>query len=195
MPEHYEVACGKWDLSAEETGEQIMVPDRAVIHEIYANGSNPENLPWDMALLHLSSPLVFSETVVPTILPTEDDVFYNGAIIGWGIYDWYNETTPILPDILQRADVTIIPDDICRGLTAAFLPIFENFICTGPLIGGISGCNGDSGGPMYTMINDRIVQIGVASWAMRPCGAPNAPTGYVSTQNFLDWIRDSQIDG
>lgn len=109
----------------------------------------------------------------------------NVTIIGWGIWDV--ETQEIAP-ILQHATVPLITQAECERVTLPYDVPIRSTLCTGPIEGGFGGCNGDSGGPMIQETDDGIIQVGVAAWAIRPCGAPEAPTGYVEVADYYAWI-------
>lgn len=145
--------------------------------------------------IELLTPLVFSSTVQPIVQAPrlhDPSTLGNAQILGWGF--WQLDPDEVSP-ILQYAHVTILSSEECADVTAGtYLPL-ENTICTGPVSGGVGGCNGDSGGPMIQVVqnddgSEEYIQIGVAAWAIRPCGAPRAPTGYVGTTYFRDWIDE-----
>lgn len=139
----------------------------------------------------MAQPLIFSPTVQPiNIAPTGHNSFARDVtIIGWGIWDV--ETQEIAP-VLQHATVPLLSQSECERVTLAHdVPIYST-LCTGPIEGGFGGCNGDSGGPMIQeTANGEYIQVGVAAWAIRPCGAPEAPTGYVEVSDYNTWIRQS----
>lgn len=116
--------------------------------------------------------------------------------MGWGL--WQLDPQEVAP-VLQYAHVTVLTTQECADITRGSGLPMEQTICTGPITGGIGGCNGDSGGPMIQEIQDgeytRYVQVGVAAWAVRPCGAPKAPTGYVAVTYFRDWFDEIIADG
>lgn len=86
-----------------------------------------------------------------------------------------------LPLITQEQCALAVKESVYK------MPTHAN-LCTGPLTGGYGGCSGDSGGPMIQEMDDDIVQVGIASWAIRPCGDINSPTGYLEVAKFHDWI-------
>ena len=51
---------------------------------------------------------------------------------------------------------------------------------------GESGCNGDSGGPLFCDINGEMKQFGVASYAHKKC---DKLTGWWSPGHVINWIK------
>ncbi|KAL3221414.1 hypothetical protein MRX96_029407 [Rhipicephalus microplus] len=50
-------------------------------------------------------------------------------------------------------------------------------------------CTGDSGGPLFQIIDDTAIQIGIVSWG-RSCAVPNSPGVYTDIQPYLPWIAN-----
>lgn len=73
-------------------------------------------------------------------------------------------------------------------------PLTENMICAGLADGARDACNGDSGGPLFTMVDGEPVQVGIVSWGEGPmdaeaaCGHANAYGIYTRLTNYRDWI-------
>lgn len=148
--------------------------------------------------IEIDTPLVFSSTIQPIAQAPRlhDPSIADAHILGWGI--WQLDPQEVSP-VLQYARATILTPEECADVTAGSSIPLEQTICTGPITGGIAGCNGDSGGPMIQEIqngdNVEYIQIGVAAWAIRPCGAPRAPTGYVAVTYFRDWFDAVMLYG
>lgn len=60
----------------------------------------------------------------------------------------------------------------------------DSNICTGPLSGGHSACNGDSGGPLA---QDGTL-VGIVSWGYVPCASVGAPAVFTEVSHFVDWL-------
>ena len=95
------------------------------------------------ALLHLKSPIKFSEGVQPLCLATkEDDDFKTGSsgwVTGWG---WTDEDLAIgeKPNMLQTANVPIWTNDECRISYRSLKmsnKISDDHICAGGREGGL----------------------------------------------------------
>ncbi len=53
-----------------------------------------------------------------------------------------------------------------------------------------SGCNGDSGGPLWTGPATAPVQLGVVSWGGDRCGADHLPSVFADVALYRDFILD-----
>jgi secreted trypsin-like serine protease len=53
-----------------------------------------------------------------------------------------------------------------------------------------SGCNGDSGGPLYAATPDAPVLIGIVSWGGAGCGADHLPSVFADVQHYRDFITN-----
>lgn len=75
-------------------------------------------------------------------------------------------------------------------------PLTDNMICAGLADGARDACNGDSGGPLFAMIDNEPVQVGIVSWGEGPmdggaaCGHANAYGVYTRLANYKDWIAE-----
>ena len=54
-----------------------------------------------------------------------------------------------------------------------------------------SGCNGDSGGPLWTGPASAPVQLGVVSWGGDRCGADHLPSVFADVARHRSFILDS----
>jgi len=76
-------------------------------------------------------------------------------------------------------------------------PLTDNMVCAGTQTGARDACNGDSGGPLFTVGEDgkAKAQLGVVSWGEGPfdaeaaCGHENAYGVYTRLSNYADWIK------
>lgn len=142
----------------------------------------------------MSEPLVLNEFVKAIDLPQAGIVSLGEAIVsGWGLSDTGSDSTLIIPDILQKLTVPIIPHSECLELLASIgassILLPEN-LCTGPLTGGQGICSADSGGPL---IQDNTV-IGVVSWGFQPCASANRPSVYATVADYIDWIETNMAE-
>jgi secreted trypsin-like serine protease len=53
-----------------------------------------------------------------------------------------------------------------------------------------SGCNGDSGGPLYAGTPDAPVLIGIVSWGGAGCGADRLPSVFADVKHYRDFIAN-----
>ena len=75
-------------------------------------------------------------------------------------------------------------------------PLTGNMMCAGVVSGERDACNGDSGGPLFAVIDGKPVQVGIVSWGEGPmdasaaCGHANAYGVYTRLANYRDWIAE-----
>lgn len=140
--------------------------------------------PFDIGMIHVAPAFTFNAFVSPIALPAAHFIHTGVATLhGWGSTSTTN--IPSLPGILQTVTKPILPMAQCLAVFGPGSPVHETNLCTGPLTPGISACSGDSGGPLV-----QAGQLaGIVSWGMNPCGGANAPSVYVRTSAFIDWIN------
>ncbi|GAB0094521.1 hypothetical protein DMENIID0001_098310 [Sergentomyia squamirostris] len=182
------VVAGKHDLKVRESGEQSSHVDRKVTHHLFTGGIAP----YDLTMLHLVTPLQFSETVRSVSLPSSGTVFSgNLEIFGWGSIS--ADLSPKFPNKLQRTTLPILNWEDCEAIMGGpgVTPLHQTNICTGPLTGGQGACHGDSGSALvhFDHMTGEHVIVGIVSWGFFPCGAINSPSIYTDVAQFLDWIH------
>ncbi|CAL4117136.1 unnamed protein product [Meganyctiphanes norvegica] len=170
----------------------------------------------DVAIIELSRPidlLKHADFIHPICLPNDDSKTYRGltaTVTGWGSLVGYDPSDlllpppPVLPNILQEAQVSIQPNSKCKRqyknilesipVTAENRPkdIKDSMICTrnnGGFDGGGKGpCMGDSGGPLTVKEDGKHVQVGQVSFGLG-CASKGSPAIYQRTSKFLRWIK------
>ena len=104
-------------------------------------------------------------------------------------------------NIMKRLDTTLVTTESCidayNTLVGKHLSIKKGQnICTKALEGQDS-CNGDSGGPLMTSIdNEKIlekqwIQVGIVSWGLDKCGMKGIPGVYTNVKDYLKWVLDN----
>ncbi|XP_039431553.1 chymotrypsin-1-like [Culex pipiens pallens] len=176
------VQVGRSDVSR-EVDESIHFIEDVIVHPHYNPGNSVVN---DIALIRLSTSLVFGETVQPVTLPTViwsevDQEDPKVTLIGWGLL----ETDGDLPTRLQQVDYFAVPNDRCNEFHDEH--IYPNQICAAVPEGGKGQCSGDSGGPLL----NNGVQVGIVSWSIKPCTVAPYPGVLTKVSYFLDWIDEN----
>ncbi|XP_021100720.1 transmembrane protease serine 9 [Heterocephalus glaber] len=154
---------------------------------------NPGTLDFDVAVLELARPLVFSKYIQPVCLPLAIQKFPVGRkcmISGWGNTQEGNATKP---DVLQRASVGIVDQKTCS--------VFYNFsltdrmLCAGFLEGGVDSCQGDSGGPLACEENPGVFYLaGIVSWGIG-CAQAKKPGVYARITRLKGWVLGIMSSG
>ncbi len=137
---------------------------------------------WDIAVLKLATPAPAS--IQPASLPTvaiENQLAAVGRAVtvsGWGLTR--NQGSP--SDVLREVNLPVISNQSCSTELRTGLP--ASVICGGGT-GGVSACNGDSGGPYAASSGGKFYSFGTVSWGNACVGA----TVFTRTSSYLGWIE------
>ena len=152
----------------------------------------------DIALLKLSEPLKFDETIAPICLPSADTTVRDTlTLAGWGKTADFTKAA-----ILQKVNLNHVPSEECNELWRTARPQFpdhellDTMVCAKGEKGLSDACQGDSGGPLFQVIDDSVAEedvkyetIGAVSFGDRACRS-NIPGIYTRISKYLDWIED-----
>lgn len=183
------VRLGEHDITKHDRGSpEIDVPiERFIRHEQY-NRESREN---DIALIKMSRSPALSKWIRPACIAQPTAELKPKAIAtGWG----YTEVGGQTSDVLQKVQLSIIPNDKCRNVYNDIenYQVFPSQLCAGELVGGKDTCGGDSGGPLQTSINQNeciFKIVGITSYGSTFCGAKNSPGIYTRVASYTDWIE------
>nr|XP_033819065.1 serine protease hepsin isoform X1 [Geotrypetes seraphini]XP_033819066.1 serine protease hepsin isoform X1 [Geotrypetes seraphini]XP_033819067.1 serine protease hepsin isoform X1 [Geotrypetes seraphini] len=151
---------------------------------------NSEENSNDIAVMHLSNSISFTEFIQPTCLPALGQLLVDGKICtvtGWGNTMYYGKPA----DVLQEANVPIIASAVCNGPDFYGNQITPKMFCAGYAHGEIDACQGDSGGPF--VCEDSISKTkrwrlaGIVSWGTG-CALPKKPGVYTKVNEYQHWI-------
>lgn len=179
-----EVLAGRHNFQLVETSTQQHSPiKRAIIHPDYVGGVGPN----DIALVQLTTPFSFTTYVRSVTLPESHENGTSGTatLYGWG--NTSNNKTPSMPSTLQTMTAPIIPLQQCQRVMNVGPLITNTNMCTGPISGQFSACNGDSGS---ALTQDETI-VGIVSWGLNPCGLPGSATIYTKVFSYKQWILDN----
>uniref|UniRef100_A0A673K497 Zgc:165423 n=1 Tax=Sinocyclocheilus rhinocerous TaxID=307959 RepID=A0A673K497_9TELE len=205
-PTSYTVYLGQQSKKLTNSNELSRKVSEIILHPDY------DNLPHDndMALLHLSSPVNFTNYIQPfklylhwteypmgSILTTHVQVLDSGAFtIPFpslcplpGKKNKQQLYFQILTNTYQFAN--LINSSFCNCLYEEL--ITDNMMCAGPLEGGKDSCQyrqyiGDSGGPMVIKQGSKWIQAGIVSFG-EGCAQPNFPGVYTRVSKYQNWIN------
>jgi len=172
------VQVGAHSISRRD-GQNLRV-NQIIRHENW-RGAQGVQSGWDIAVLRLATPA--AATIKPAKLPTlaiENQLAGVGRYVtvsGWGLTR--NQGSP--SDVLREVNLPVISNASCSAELRFNLP--ASVICGGGA-GGVSACNGDSGGPFAASSGGNFYSMGIVSWGNACRGA----TAFTRTSSYLDWI-------
>ncbi|KAM3421947.1 Trypsin-7 [Cercospora zeina] len=152
---------------------------------IIHGGYDSQTLDNDFAILKLSTPIAQSENIAYAFLPPAgSDPAPNtpATVAGWGATRTNGQAT----EDLMAVQVPIVHPDTCARVLAPAL-FSQNMICAGYPEGGRDACQGDSGGPLYDDFTGEV--IGVVSWGLNGCAAPQSPGVYARVGRAIGFIQ------
>ncbi|KAK3586348.1 hypothetical protein CHS0354_027315 [Potamilus streckersoni] len=184
QPNQIRVVLGEHTLSEIEGTEQYRNISRIVISPFF-NVVRPEYnyyMPYDLALLELTTPANLNSFVKPISLPDPNKSYSGRSCIltGWGNTGVNADGA----DVLQMAEIKTLENRVC-GDTWGYYIYYGN-ICVYTY--GVAPCQGDSGGPLMCLDNNGYVLAGISSWDDTDC--KDHPSIYTRVTENLGWIND-----
>uniref|UniRef100_A0A671NZK3 Transmembrane protease serine 9-like n=1 Tax=Sinocyclocheilus anshuiensis TaxID=1608454 RepID=A0A671NZK3_9TELE len=180
------VYLGRRTQEGVNANEQSRSVSEIIKHPGYIISTNDN----DVALLHLSSPVTFTDFIRPVCLASSSSTFFNRTV-SW-VTGWGNIKTDVSlpsPQTLQEVQVPVVGNRQCKCLNKNFASITDNMICAGLLEGGKDSCQGDSGGPMVSKQGSLWVQSGVVSFG-KDCALADFPGVYARVSKYQSWINE-----
>uniref|UniRef100_A0A8C6LVU6 chymotrypsin n=1 Tax=Nothobranchius furzeri TaxID=105023 RepID=A0A8C6LVU6_NOTFU len=176
----YRVVLGEHDMSVQEGTEQIRDILRIIVHpawdiEHVANGN-------DLALLKLDKSPILNDSVGVACLPAAGEILAHETpcfITGWGnLYSNVTDSSLFLPFL------------VCSSSGWWGTTVKSTMVCAGGDV--VSGCNGDSGGPLNCLGQDgRWYLQGVTSFVSSlVCNELKKPTVFTRTSAFTEWLSE-----
>nr|XP_046270396.1 prostasin-like [Scatophagus argus] len=183
----YTIVLGRQNQNLPSLNEVSSKVSKVIVHPSY----NEKTFNNDIALMQLSSPVVFTDYIRPVCLAAAGSEYNAGTtcwITGWG---HIKTGTPLpSPGKLQEVEVSVVSNTECN---AVYGIITSNMMCTGSSKGGKGTCAGDAGGPLVRKYDSRWVQAGVGSFVSAAgCALPKLPSGFARVSQYQSWIK-SQI--
>jgi len=180
-PNSLTVKAGKHNIREIESTEQTRDIISVAIHEGYPGATGFSN---DIAVLRTASPFVFNAAVAPVpIAPAGHTATGTASIEGWGA----TREDGSLPDILQKAELPIVSDAVCKQAFGAD-NVEDNMICAGLATGGVDFCTGDSGAALAATDRGYRYLAGIASWGFG-CARPGYYGVYTEIAHHTDFIN------
>eukprot|EP00058_Branchiostoma_floridae_P017801 XP_002603290.1 hypothetical protein BRAFLDRAFT_261914 [Branchiostoma floridae] len=162
---------------------------RKICHQQY----NSNTIDYDICLLKLATPAVFSDKVHPVCMANsgDDSSFPAGMrcyTSGWGKTSASSSGTP---DILQQAMIPLISTSQCQAAWGSVNTITDRMVCAGA--DGATSCMGDSGGPLVCQKDGAWNLIGVVSWGSSQCST-STPAVYARVTNLRQWLDSTMAN-
>ncbi|KAM9299530.1 chymotrypsin-C-like [Gastrophryne carolinensis] len=187
----YRVYLGKHSLeTAEEEGSVAIAPEKIIVHESY----NSFLIRNDIALIKLSQPVELSDSIQPACLPANGAILshnFSCYVTGWGrLY-----TNGPIADALQQALLPVVDHSTCSRSDWWSFQVTNNMVCAGG-DGIVSGCNGDSGGPLNCSPSGDSWEVhGIVSFGSGvSCNYEKKPTVFTRVSAYLDWINQKILN-
>ncbi|XP_015503457.1 chymotrypsin-C [Parus major] len=183
----YRVVLGKQDLSVDdEPGSLAVGVEKIIVHEKW----NSFLIINDIALIKLAEEVQESDTIRASCLPDAGKILPNNYpcyVTGWGRI----RTNGPLADVLQQALLPVVDYETCSKWDWWGSLVLETMVCAGG-DGVVSGCNGDSGGPLNCQRDDGIWEVdGIVSFGSGlGCNVAKKPTVFTRVSAYIDWINE-----
>ncbi|KAM3824402.1 chymotrypsin-C [Vipera latastei] len=181
----YRVLLGKHNLKEAEAGEVAVAVEKAIVHEKW----NSLLIINDIALLKLAEPVKFSDTIQPSCLPSTDSLLPQGFpcyVTGWGRL-WTNGP---IADNLQQGFLPVVDHATCTQKDWWGSMVKPSMVCAGG-DGVISGCNGDSGGPLNCRNGESWQVHGIVSFGSAlGCNTAKKPTVFTRVSAYIAWMQE-----
>jgi len=179
-----EVILGDLRTSTYDYGEVKKRVSYYTSHSDYSS-SNYQN---DIAVIKLSSPVSYTDTIRPICLPCNHRyVDFTGVsitIAGWG----HDEENGQMTDDLMEVSVPIISNRDCAAKYTSY--IRTTSLCAGEPQGGKDSCQGDSGGPAVWGDTGVSYLLGVVSFG-NGCAREGWPGVYARVTEYIQWIEQN----
>uniref|UniRef100_A0A8D2KWV7 Peptidase S1 domain-containing protein n=1 Tax=Varanus komodoensis TaxID=61221 RepID=A0A8D2KWV7_VARKO len=151
----------------------------------------------DIALVKLAEPVTLSDTIQPACLPPADSF-----PAGKGAGPWPRVTFPALllsaangpiADTLQQALLPVVDHQTCTQRDWWGSQVKDTMVCAGG-DGVVSGCNGDSGGPLNCQEKNIWEVHGIVSFGSGwKCNTSKKPTVFTRVSAFIPWITEVSL--
>jgi len=145
----------------------------------------------DLALIHLPTPLTWTDAIAPVCLPKRSSpALATGDMMtasGWGKID--DSIFGSISEVLNKVTLPILDQTECSDYYGTST-ITENVVCM-DTTGGHGVCSGDSGGPLTWVEDGKSVTRGITSFGPSAGCLSGHPDGDTRVKNYLDWIETS----
>eukprot|EP00062_Callorhinchus_milii_P001031 gi/632936203/ref/XP_007892918.1/ PREDICTED: coagulation factor IX-like [Callorhinchus milii] len=185
-PVEFRVVVGEHNTAIFEKTEKYHKVENLIKHHKY--DSNIDMFENDIALIKLSTPIIFNTFVIPICLPEKrfaDDVLVSqvyGTVSGWGRLLFGGARS----SVLQKVEVPYVESSLCKA--SSNIRISQNMFCAGYEEGEKDSCQGDSGGPHVTKYRNTWFLSGIVSWGFS-CADAGKYGFYTKVSRYTNWIK------
>lgn len=190
-PSDYTVVLGEYQLQITSPHQVTSKVQSIIVNSLFSGAGTPG----DIALIKLSSPISYTEYILPVCVPTASMNFASGTncwVTGWGTIG--TGVNLPYPQTLQQVMVPLISNSACNamyhvnsGVPNSQQIVPSDQICAGYQAGQKDSCQGDSGGPLVCNINGAWYLTGIVSWGDQ-CALSYRPGVYTYVPNYYNWI-------
>lgn len=192
QPNEITVHAGSTNQTNNSIGQRIIV-DQIILHPAPGNGATPgSDYRNDLALLHLSTPFCFNESIQPITYATLENTDLTDIQPGVEAFltGWGKDLDNKMHDNLESIVIPIISDAEANNLFPNYDPpiLVDETTIAFYGNGTNSASPGDSGGPAVINWEDNNpILIGVCSWGDSPWGSfPSVYADVRALSNFID---------
>ncbi|XP_073491606.1 uncharacterized protein [Aquarana catesbeiana] len=184
---NYKVYLGLYQLGVISPHTVITNVKNIIVNSQYSS----VNIPGDIALIQLASPVTYTQYIMPICLPSSSTTFPCGTecwVTGWGTR--YYGGSVISNGTLQEVKVPLIDRNTCQKMytnAGGNITIQNDQICAGYKDGYKDSCQGDGGGPLVCKVQGVWYQVGIVSSGIG-CAFPNYPGVYTLVTSYQTWI-------
>eukprot|EP00062_Callorhinchus_milii_P001032 gi/632935707/ref/XP_007891039.1/ PREDICTED: coagulation factor IX [Callorhinchus milii] len=185
-PVEFRVVVGEHNTAIFEETEKYHNVENLIKHHKY--DSNIDMFENDIALIKLSTPIIFNTFVIPICLPekrfADDVLLYQvyGTVSGWGRLLFGGARS----SVLQKVEVPYVESSLCKA--SSNIRISQNMFCAGYEEGKKDSCQGDSGGPHVTKYRNTWFLSGIVSWGFS-CADAGKYGFYTKVSRYTNWIK------
>ncbi|XP_068103320.1 serine protease 27-like [Hyperolius riggenbachi] len=188
---YYTVYLGLYQLDVDSPHTVNRTLTRVIVNPYYIGVASIG----DISLAQLSSPVNYTEYIMPICLPSSSVTFPSGLdcwVTGWG-RTTFGGPLPV-NGTLQKVMTPLIDHKTCDrmyhnelSLNDSTIFVKSDMICSGYKEGGKDPCQGDSGGALVCKVGGVWYEVGIVSWGAF-CAAPGLPGVYTLVTPYEAWI-------
>ncbi|XP_062407201.1 serine protease hepsin-like [Sardina pilchardus] len=178
---NWRVVTGSSQLNDHDPYVQTSAVDDFVLNKDY----HPESSSNDIALVKLTTPLIFNGTVDRVCIPDRMNVEkYKYGTCHIAGYDDYG--------VLKENPVAIFSNSLCNMRTWLKYKVSADMFCAGTTYGGVDGCKESVGGPLMCFVptTGRHYVRGLRI-VTKKCGVIRRPNIYLQVSKYYHWIARS----